>query len=68
MKLIGPLQKNKINKALRIFAWCRRFILWDLLMALTTPGSIGKRLSVLIEINSGGESAKSGVLHRNTMQ
>lgn len=60
--MIGPLQKNKINKALRLF---------DMVQTVHSVGQaheiqkraemVGKRLSVLIEVNIGEESAKSGV-------
>jgi hypothetical protein len=60
--MIGPLQKNKINKALRLF---------DVVQTVSSPKQareiqkraavMGKLLSVCIEVNIGAESAKSGV-------
>lgn len=60
--MIGPLQKNKINKALRLF---------DVVQTVHSPKqareiqkraeAVGKHLSVCIEVNIGEESAKSGV-------
>lgn len=61
--LIGHLQKNKVKKAVRLF---------DLIQTVDSPGiaceidrhsaEIGKVMPVLIEINSGGECQKSGIL------
>lgn len=60
--MIGPLQKNKINKALRIFDMVQTVHSADQADALDKrAGNIGKRLSVLIEVNIGEESSKSGV-------
>jgi len=60
--MIGPLQKNKINKALKIF---------DVVQTVHSPEqaaeidkraqAIGKKVGVFIEINIGEESAKSGI-------
>jgi pyridoxal phosphate enzyme (YggS family) len=60
--MIGPLQKNKINKALRLF---------DVVQTVSSTkqareiqkraAALGKHLSVYIEVNIGEESAKSGV-------
>ncbi len=60
--MIGPLQKNKINKALRIFDMVQTVHSADQAEAIDKrAGSISKRVSVLIEVNIGEESAKSGV-------
>ncbi len=60
--MIGPLQKNKINKALRIFDMVQTVHSADQADAIDKRcGTVGKRLSVLIEINSGEEAAKSGI-------
>ncbi|MGE0083324.1 MAG: YggS family pyridoxal phosphate-dependent enzyme [Desulfococcaceae bacterium] len=60
--MIGPLQKNKINKALRIFDMLQTVHSADQAEAIDKrAGSIGKRLSVLIEVNIGEESAKAGI-------
>jgi len=60
---IGHLQKNKIKKAVRIF---------DMIQTLDSQGTadlidkecakVGKVMPVLIEVNSGREEQKSGVL------
>ncbi|GBC60739.1 YggS family pyridoxal phosphate enzyme [Desulfonema ishimotonii] len=60
--MIGSLQKNKINKALRVF---------DVVQTVHSVGqaeaidrrarTIGKKLGALIEVNIGGEVAKSGM-------
>ncbi|PIU67670.1 MAG: YggS family pyridoxal phosphate-dependent enzyme [Armatimonadetes bacterium CG07_land_8_20_14_0_80_40_9] len=63
---IGHLQKNKVKKAVRIF---------DLIETVDSLGvaqeidlrckQIGKIMPVLVEINSGKEEQKSGVLPEN---
>ena len=60
--MIGPLQKNKINKALRIFDMVQTVHSADQADAIDKrAGNISKRISVLIEVNIGEESAKAGV-------
>ncbi len=66
---IGHLQKNKVKKAVRIF---------DLIETVDSIGlateidkrchQIGKVMPVLVEINSGREKQKSGVLPENAEQ
>ncbi|MCL2679307.1 MAG: YggS family pyridoxal phosphate-dependent enzyme [Dehalococcoidia bacterium] len=65
--LIGHLQQNKVKKAVRLF---------DMIETLDSPSlaraiehecaAIGKVMPVLIEVNSGREPQKSGVLPEHT--
>lgn len=60
--LVGPLQRNKAKLALELFDLIEtvdRPELADRLEALLAPG--GRVLPVFVEINIGGEGAKSGV-------
>jgi pyridoxal phosphate enzyme (YggS family) len=60
--LVGPLQRNKAKLALELFDLVEtvdRPELADRLEALLAPGS--RVLPVFVEINIGGETAKSGV-------
>ncbi len=60
--MIGPLQKNKINKALRLFDMVQTVHSANQAREIQKRAeTIGKHLSVLIEVNIGEESAKSGV-------
>jgi pyridoxal phosphate enzyme (YggS family) len=60
--LIGHLQSNKAAKAAQIFAGIDSVDSLHLAEKLNAAaGKTGKRLPVLIEINVGGEAAKSGV-------
>ncbi len=63
---IGHLQKNKVKKALQLF---------DMIETVDSPelareidkraGQLGKQMPILIEINSGREPQKFGVLPEN---
>jgi len=60
--LIGHLQSNKASKAAQIFAGIDSVDSLHLAEKLNAAASkAGKRLHVLVEINAGGEAAKSGV-------
>ena len=60
--LIGHLQSNKAVKAAQIFSGIDSVDSLHLAKKLNAAaGKAGKRLRVLIEINVGGEAAKSGV-------
>ena len=60
--LIGHLQSNKARKATEVFAAIDSVDSLRLAEKLNVAaGSLGKKLAVLVEINVGGESAKSGV-------
>jgi pyridoxal phosphate enzyme (YggS family) len=64
--LIGPLQKNKVNKAVETFDWIQTVDSLDLAMKMNqTCERLGKRMPVLIEINQGKELSKSGVFEEN---
>ncbi|MGD2121614.1 MAG: YggS family pyridoxal phosphate-dependent enzyme [Gemmatimonadota bacterium] len=61
--MIGHLQRNKVKKAMRIFDMIQTVDSWRLAMALERSGETsGKTMPVLIEINSGREPNKTGVL------
>ena len=60
--MIGHLQTNKAGKAAELFGAVDSVDSVRLAEKLDTSArSLGKKLSVLIEINVGGEAAKSGV-------
>lgn len=60
--MIGPLQKNKINKALRVFDAIQTIHSFEQADAVNKrAGAMGKSVGVYLEINSGGETSKSGL-------
>src|SRR5579863_78900 len=60
--MIGHLQTNKAAQAAELFSHVDSLDSIRLARKLNSAASdLGKRLSVLIEINSGGEAAKSGL-------
>jgi len=60
--MIGHLQTNKAGKAAELFAAVDSVDSLKLAQKLNTSAQqLGKRLAVLIEINVGGEAAKSGL-------
>jgi pyridoxal phosphate enzyme (YggS family) len=60
--MIGALQKNKINKALRIFDTVQTVHSAEQADAISLrAGNIGKTVSVFIEVNIGEESSKAGM-------
>lgn len=60
--MIGPLQKNKINKALRLFDVIQTVHSFKQAQEIQKRAeAVGKHLTVYIEVNIGEESAKSGV-------
>jgi hypothetical protein len=60
--LIGNLQKNKINKALRIFDCIQTIDSLELAEAINKRAQrMNKKVSVFIEINIGSELTKAGV-------
>jgi len=60
--LIGHLQSNKANKAAELFSAIDSVDSLKLAQKLNSAAqSLGKKLDVLIEINIGGEQAKSGL-------
>jgi len=66
---IGPLQKNKVKKAVRLFDMIETVDSTDLAREIDKRcAQIGKVMPVLIEVNSGREKQKSGVLPENVEQ
>jgi pyridoxal phosphate enzyme (YggS family) len=60
--MIGHLQSNKANKAVELFGGVDSVDSLRLAERLNASAqALGKNLSVLVEINVGGESVKSGV-------
>jgi pyridoxal phosphate enzyme (YggS family) len=63
--LIGPLQRNKARLALELFDWIHTLDRPELavrLQHLLAEHWPGRRLPVLIEVNTGSEPQKAGVL------
>ena len=61
--LIGSLQKNKVKKAIRLFDMIETVDSLELAKAIDRESAVmGKVMPVLIEVNSGREPQKSGVL------
>jgi pyridoxal phosphate enzyme (YggS family) len=61
--MIGHLQKNKVKKAVRLFDMIETLDSWPLAELIDRRcAAIGKIMSVLVEINSGREASKTGVL------
>jgi len=64
--LIGPLQKNKVNRAIEIFDWIQTVESVELAAKINQVCErTGKSMPVLIEVNQGKEPLKSGVLEEN---
>lgn len=60
--MLGHLQKNKINKALRIFDVVQTIDSQEVALALSERAQrIGRIVSVYIEVNIGAEGSKTGV-------
>jgi pyridoxal phosphate enzyme (YggS family) len=60
--MIGHLQSNKVNRAAELFATVDSLDSLRLAMKLNARAAeLGKMLPVLVEINLGGEEAKSGI-------
>jgi pyridoxal phosphate enzyme (YggS family) len=61
--MIGHLQKNKVKKAVKLFDMIETLDSWPLAKLVDRRcAAIGKTMPVLVEINSGREASKSGVL------
>jgi len=59
--LVGHLQTNKINKVLPIVQWIQSVDRTNLIDAIEQRFSVGTpRLPVLVQVNTSGESSKSG--------
>lgn len=60
--LIGPLQKNKVNKAVNCFDWIETVDSVELAQRIDRACEVqGKRLPVLVQVNLAKEPTKSGV-------
>ena len=61
--MIGHLQRNKAKKAVQLFDMIETLDSWRLAGAIDRHcAAIGKVMPVLVEINSGREASKAGVL------
>ncbi len=61
--MIGHLQKNKVKKAVRLFDMIETVDSWPLAELIDRRcAAIGKTMPVLVEINSGREASKTGLL------
>jgi len=66
---IGRLQKNKVKKAVRIFDMIETVDSVEIAREIDKRcAQIGKLMPVLVEINSGREEQKAGVLPENAEQ
>ena len=64
--MIGHLQANKSNKAAELFAAVDSIDSLRLAQRINVSASqLGKKVAVLLEINVGGEAAKSGMVLRS---
>jgi pyridoxal phosphate enzyme (YggS family) len=63
LHMIGGLQRNKARRAAELFDWVQSVDRWELMAALDkAAGEAGRApLPVLLEVNTTGEAAKSGV-------
>lgn len=60
--LIGPLQGNKVNRAVRLFDGIQTVDGEELARRISRASeALARRLPVFVEVNSGGESTKAGV-------
>lgn len=59
--LIGPLQRNKINKVLRVVDEIETVDSLDLAQAIDKRIEDGRVLDILIQVNTSGEETKSGI-------
>jgi pyridoxal phosphate enzyme (YggS family) len=61
--MIGHLQKNKVKKAVRLFDMIETLDSWPLAELIDRRcAAIGLTMPVLVELNSGREASKTGVL------
>lgn len=67
--MIGHLQRNKVKKAVRIFDMIETVDSMKLAREIDKCSEkIGKTMPILIEVNSGEESQKSGVMPEDVFQ
>ena len=61
--LIGHLQRNKVKKAIELFDMIESLDSWELAERIDRRcEAVGRVMSVLVEVNSGREPAKTGIL------
>jgi pyridoxal phosphate enzyme (YggS family) len=61
--MLGHLQRNKVKKAVQLFDMIETVDSWRLAELIDRRcAAIGKTMPVLVEINSGREASKAGVL------
>ncbi len=65
--LIGPLQSNKINHALRWVSGVESIAQIELARAISSRLEPGRTLEVMIQVNVSGESSKAGVEPRQAV-
>ncbi|MBI3287354.1 MAG: YggS family pyridoxal phosphate-dependent enzyme [Chloroflexi bacterium] len=59
--MIGPLQRNKVKKALELFDWIHSVESFALAAEISKrAGQAGKEVPILLEINTAGQSHKHG--------
>jgi pyridoxal phosphate enzyme (YggS family) len=64
--MIGHLQRNKVKKAVQLFDMIETLDSWRLATAIDRRcAAIGKVMPVLVEINSGREASKTGLLPKD---
>lgn len=67
--MIGHLQTNKVKRAVQLFDMIETVDSWQLAQELEKRcAAIGKVMPVLIEVNSGREASKTGVLPEEVEQ
>jgi len=60
--LIGPVQSNKVNRAVKVASVIQTIDSPDLARRLdTAAAAFGKRLAVFVQVRLGGEATKSGI-------
>ena len=61
--MIGHVQKNKVNRVLRLFDVIETLDSWPLAELIDRRcAAVGRTMAVLVEVNSGREASKTGVL------
>lgn len=60
-RLIGPLQRNKVGKALELFDWLDAIDRWEVATEVSRRAArLDRTVPVLLEVNVAGESQKHG--------
>jgi PLP dependent protein len=66
LHLIGPLQRNKVNKAVATFDWIETVDSIDLAVRIDRAcASLNKVIPVLVQVKLAEEATKSGVLEKD---